>query len=342
MTYIFAAITLLIFAFILINFCHKYHILENYSGDKHQKYTSSQHTPLIGGIICLLFTIFCINLNLVIKLFLFSIFIVGILSDLKILLSPTKRLLLQLIIIIFFLYVLDVHLVSTKLLFLDVILKNIVFSFFFTAFCLLVLINGTNFIDGTNGNVLVYYLIVSILIFILKKNELHTISYENIYLIIELIFILLILNYSNKLYLGDSGSFLLGSLFGLILVQLYLENETKLSSLFIVHVLWYPAFENLFSILRKFYFSKSPTQADNNHLHQLLYFFLIKKTNLNKILINNSVSVIINSYNFITIFLASAKPHHTQMIISLILFNIIFYILIYLSLLRFKKNYLKK
>jgi UDP-N-acetylmuramyl pentapeptide phosphotransferase/UDP-N-acetylglucosamine-1-phosphate transferase len=342
MIYILAAISLLILTFFLIKFCSKNHILENYNGDKHQKYTSSLHTPLIGGIICILFIFFFINLNLIIKLFLVSIFTVGILSDLKIFLSPTKRLLLQLIIIIFFFYVLEIHLVSTKLLFLDVILKNTVFSFFFTAFCLLVLINGTNFIDGTNGNVLIYYLIISILIFVLKTNEVQTISDENIFLIIELILILLIFNYSNKLYLGDSGSFLFGSLFGLILVQLYLENITKLSSLFIVHVLWYPAFENLFSILRKFYFSKSPTQADNNHLHQLLYFFLIKKTDLNKILINNSVSLIINFYNFITIFLASTKPHHTQMIVLLILFNIIFYILIYICLFNFKKNYLKK
>jgi len=342
MIYVYAAITILISIFFLINYCHKYHILENYSGDKHQKYTSSQHTPLIGGIVCLLFIIFFINLNLVIKLFLFSIFIIGILSDLKILLSPTKRLLLQLIIILFFLYLLDVHLVSTKLLFLDVILKNTIFSFFFTAFCLLVLINGTNFVDGTNGNVLVYYIIISILILILKKNEFESISEKNIFLVIELILILLIFNYSNKLYLGDSGSFLFGSLFGLILVQLYLENITKLSSLFIVHVLWYPAFENLFSILRKFYFSKSPTQADNNHLHQLLYFFLIKKTGFNKILINNSVSIIINFYNFVVIFLSFTKPHYTQMLVSLILFNIIFYILAYLSLFRFKKNYSKK
>jgi UDP-N-acetylmuramyl pentapeptide phosphotransferase/UDP-N-acetylglucosamine-1-phosphate transferase len=342
MIYIFAAISLLILTFFLIRFCNKYHILENYSGDKHQKYTSSQHTPLIGGIICLLFIFFFINLEFVIKLFLASIFIVGILSDFKILLSPTKRLILQFIIIIFFLYTLDIHLVSTKLLFLDVILKNTVFSLFFTAFCLLVLINGTNFVDGTNGNVLIYYLIISILIFILKTNEFQTISVKNIFLVIELILILLIFNYSNKLYLGDSGSFLFGSLFGLILVQLYQENITKLSSLFIVHVLWYPAFENLFSILRKFYFLKSPTQADNNHLHQLLYFFLIKKTSLNKILINNSVSVIINFYNFVVIFLAFTKHHHTQMLVSLILFNIIFYILAYLSLFRFKKNYSKK
>ena len=342
MIYILSAIFVLISTFFLIKFCNKYHILENYNGDKHQKYMSSAHIPLIGGIICLLFIFLFINLNLVIKLFLASIFIVGILSDFKILLSPTKRLILQFIIIIFFLYTLDIHLVSTKLLFLDVILKNTVFSLFFTAFCLLVLINGTNFVDGTNGNVLIYYLIISILIFFLKTNEFQTISVKNIFLVIELILILLIFNYSNKLYLGDSGSFLLGSLFGLILVQLYMENVTKLSSLFVVHVLWYPAFENLFSILRKFYFSKSPTQADNNHLHQLLYFFLIKKTGLNKILINNSVSIIINFYNFVVIFLAFTKPHHTQMLVSLILFNIIFYILAYLYLFRFKKNYLKK
>ena len=342
MIYIYAAIFLLILAFFLVKFCNKYHFLENYSGDKHQKYTSSQNIPLIGGSISLLFVFFFINLDLVIKLFLASIFILGILSDLRILVSPTKRLLSQFIIIISFLYVLDIHLVSTKLIFLDIILKNIVFSFIFTAFCLLILINGTNFVDGTNGNVLIYYLIISILIYIFKINEFQTISYKNIFLIIELIFILLIFNFRNKLYLGDGGSFLFGSLFGLILVQLYLENIKNISSLFIVHVLWYPAFENLFSILRKFYFSKSPIQADNNHLHQLLYFFLMKKTSLNKILINNIVSLIINLYNFITILIASTKPHHTQMIVMLILFNITFYVLIYLSLLKFKKNFLKK
>lgn len=342
MIYIYAAIFLLVLIFFLIKFCNKYHILQNYSGDKHQKYTSSQNIPLIGGGISLLFIFFFIDLNLAIKLFLACIFIFGILADIKILVSPNKRLLMQSIIIVFFLYVLDVNLVSTKLLFLDVILKNTVFSFIFTAFCLLILINGTNFIDGTNGNVLIFYLIISILIFILKTNELQTISYENIFLMIELIFILLIFNYSNKLYLGDGGSFLIGSLFGIILVQLYLENITRISSLFIVIVLWYPAFENLFSILRKFYFLKSPTQADSNHLHQLLYFFLIKKISLNKILANNSVSLIINFYNFITIFVASSKPHHTQMLVLLIIFNTIFYILIYLSLLKFKKNCLKK
>jgi UDP-N-acetylmuramyl pentapeptide phosphotransferase/UDP-N-acetylglucosamine-1-phosphate transferase len=207
---------------------------------------------------------------------------------------------------------------------------------------LLIVINGTNFVDGNNGNVLIYYLIISILIFIFGINKFQTISNENIFLIIVLIFILLIFNFRNKLYLGDSGSFLFGSLFGLILVQLYLENIKIISSFFIVLLLWYPGFENLFSILRKFYFSKSPIQADNDHLHHLLYFFLMKKTGLNKVVVNNTTSLIINFYNFVIIFIASTKPHHTQTSVLLILFNVIFYVLVYLSLLKFKKSYLKK
>jgi hypothetical protein len=207
---------------------------------------------------------------------------------------------------------------------------------------MLVLINGTNFIDGNNGNVLIYYLIISIFIFLLNSNGFKSVSNENIFFIIELILILLIFNCLNKLYLGDGGSFLFGSLFGIILIELYLNNIKIISSFFVILVLWYPSFENLFSIIRKFYFAKSPAEADNNHLHQLLYFFLIKKINLNKIFINNSVSFIINFYNFIIILIGFSKPNYTQLLILLILLNIIFYILVYFSLLNFKKNYLKK
>ena len=68
----------------------------------------------------------------------------------------------------------------------------------------------------------------------------------------------------------------------------------------------------------------------------------MKKTNLKKIIVNNSVSLIINVFNFATIFIASTKPHHTQTVVLLILFNVISYIVIYLTLFKFKKNYLKK
>ena len=161
-------------------------------------------------------------------------------------------------------------------------------------------------------------------------------------LVIELISILLIFNFFNKIYLGDSGAFLLGAAFGFMSIKLYLDNPERISSFFIVLLLWYPAFENLFSIIRKFYFSKSPMYPDNNHLHQLLYFFLTKKLSWNQVLLNSGVGLLINFYNFIILFIGFTKLYHTQFMIFLIFVNLFVYILVYLGLFKFKNSYLKK
>ena len=76
--------------------------------------------------------------------------------------------------------------------------------------------------------------------------------------------------------MGDSGSYALGLMCGYFLIKIYELNQ-EISPYFIILLLWYPCFENLFSIIRKFSFRKSPINADNNHLHQLVYFYLKKK-----------------------------------------------------------------
>ena len=53
----------------------------------------------------------------------------------------------------------------------DLLLENYLFSLFFTLFCLMILINGTNFMDGLNGLVLAYYLMIIFIIFNLKLFE---------------------------------------------------------------------------------------------------------------------------------------------------------------------------
>ena len=53
-------------------------------------------------------------------------------------------------------------------------------------------------------------------------------------------------------------------------------NE-KISPYFIANLLLYPAFENLFSIIRRVSLNKKNYLADNNHLHQLLFKYLKKK-----------------------------------------------------------------
>lgn len=333
----YALIFILLSTFIFIKLSQKYKILLNYNGDIHQKYTSFEKTPLIGGCIFLLSIFLFTDLTYLAKLYLISIFIIGILSDLKLLKSPSKRLIFQFLIIIIFLYILDLKLIFTKFQILDFFLQNIFFSFFFTAFCLLIVINGTNFIDGNNLVVLGYYLMVTLIILFFNKHELNTISELNIFLLIEVISILLVFNFLNKIYLGDNGALLIGSFFGIILIEFYLENILKISSFFIVLILWYPAFENLFSIIRKFYFSKSPMEPDDNHLHQLLYFFLLKKFKFNKIFINNSVGLLITLYNSIIVFSGASYANHTQLMISLIFFNMTVYFTTYMFLKNFKK-----
>ena len=135
-------------------------------------------------------------------------------------------------------------------------------SLFFTLFCLMILINGTNFIDGLNGLVLTYYLMIIFIIFNLKLFEYSFLNNSGVILIMMILIYLILFNIFNQLYLGDSGSYLIGFFFGYFLLQIY-ENNQLISPYFIALLLWYPAFEILFSIIRKIKFKKSPFKPDN-------------------------------------------------------------------------------
>ena len=123
-----------------------------------------------------------------------------------------------------------------------------------------------------NNLVIGYYLIIlSLILFIgLDKAIINLDVIISKYIII-LIF-LFIFNILNKLYLGDSGSYLIGFSIGALLISVYKEIPF-FSPFFVVLFLWYPCFENLFSILRKYKFNLSPLRADNKHLHHLFIFF---------------------------------------------------------------------
>ena len=113
----------------------------------------------------------------------------------------------------------------------------------------MILINGSNFIDGLNGLLLGYFLLI---LFILYKLNLLTILIfliVFIYFFIILIFIF-ILNFINQLFLGDGGAYSLSFLFGFVLIYIYNSTEF-ITPYFIILLLWYPCFENLFSIIRK-------------------------------------------------------------------------------------------
>ena len=325
-----------VFIYLINSYIIKNKYLLNFSGETHQKFLGTKKAPLSGGIFLILFlSTILIEKNIMIYIFLIFIFILGLFSDLKILSLPSRRLFYQFILIILFVYFSDISTISTRVVFIDYALQNYYISIFFTTFCLIILVNGTNFIDGLNGLVLTYYLIVIAILY--KLNLLTGINFNDFDVLYfsYLLFIMIIFNLLNQFYLGDSGSYLLGFLIGYILVKIH-NYDSNISPFFVVLLLWYPCFENLFSIIRKFKFGRSPVFPDNRHFHQLLFYFLKKKFKFGNLACNNYSSIVINFYNFFILFFGSYNIYNTQLLIILILINILFYTIIYLKLLNFR------
>ena len=93
--------------------------------------------------------------------------------------------------------------------------------------------------------------------------------------IVIVLFILLIFNLSGYLYLGDSGSYLLSLFTGFFLIEFSNANPA-ISPYFIIVLLWYPCFELLFSMIRRFLKKKETYKPDTEHLHQLFYKLISK------------------------------------------------------------------
>ena len=332
--FIFIIIQILI-SFLLLYFFKKNNFLLNLSGNKHQEFATEKKIPLIGGVIIISMILFSIFRNFnIFLIFLFAIFLVGLLSDLKKFNSPIFRLLAQFFLILICVYFLDIDLNFTRVNFLDYLLSNYLFALVFTSFCILIIVNGTNFIDGINSLVFGYYIIVSFVIFILKREGFNIDFFFPITFLIPSLILLFFLNIYNKLFLGDSGSYLLGFLFSIELINFYLNN-LNISPFFIILLLWYPAFENLFSILRKINFNKSPIYPDTNHLHQLIFSFFRKK-NFSVLKSNNFTGIFINLYNITVISLSMIDPYHTQLQIILIILNLSVYCFFYMRLFKYR------
>jgi len=322
--------------YFLNNYIKNGNFLSNYKGQKHQKFVGSKNIPLSGGIFLTFSVIILFNYySLYLSIFIFFIFCVGFASDTNFLSSPKLRLLIQSLIIVFFVFFLDIKIYETKFILLDRLLENIYFRYFFSAFCLLILINGSNFIDGLNGLLIGYFTMIIFIVFYLNFNSYLGIEKNIIFLFLLTLVYLFILNINNKLFMGDSGSYVLGMICGYLLIKIYEFNQ-EISPYFIILLLWYPCFENLFSIIRKFSFRKSPINADNNHLHQLVFFYLKKKKFLKKFNVNNASSFLIILYNLLIFTVSLNSMSNSQFQITLVLFNIIVYLTIYFKLFTFK------
>ena len=222
----------------------------------------------------------------------YAMFFVGFLDDLKINIIPLKKLLLMISLLFFLIYFLPIKIFYIDFPLLSFLLENQFLSSVFVLLCLLFVIIGANLVDGFNGLLTINLLLINI---ILTYINLNSANLEfSFFLIAQIIILLsfLLFNFPNaKIFLGDSGAFLLGSLVALNVIKTNNLNP-NISAFFFCTLLFYLFFEVFFSFFRKLIQKKSPIYPDEKHLHMLSYrkisiLFGKEKSNyLNSIAIN--------------------------------------------------------
>ena len=220
---------------------------------------------------------------------------------------------------------------SIRIDFFDGLLNIFIIKLFFTSFCLLVLINGTNFMDGVNTLVVGYFILVfSNLLYL---SNVFNFNLDTSFVSICLVSLsgIYIFNFLGKMFLGDGGSYLISFVAGIILIK-FSNDNFLVSPYYIVALLWYPAYENLFSIIRKKILKKSPSTPDNEHLHQLIFLYLNKSFNIDKNLSNLLSGIMICTYNLLFFIIIFDWYFFTATLVYSVLLNVFLYNLLYFFL----------
>ena len=325
------------FLCVIINYIlSKYNFLTDKKFFSHKSFVSKNAVPISGGLIFALITLLFLRFETYSIYVIFLIFIVGLLSDLNILKSPHKRFILQISVILVLVFLTKNFIFSIRIPFFDELLTYTFFKYFFVIFCLLVLINGSNFMDGVNTLLIGYFLSVILIMIILIDKYNFNFEVKNLKIIFSVLLILFVFNYFEKFFCGDGGSYLISLFAGYYLTKLS-NLDLVISPYFIACLLWYPAYECLFSMIRKKIKKKEVTGPDNNHLHQLLFIFFTKKIKFKRWIVSSLTGIFINIYNLTVFLIAFVNISQTKILISIIFLNITLYNLVYYIL--NKKNY---
>ena len=266
----------------------------------------------------------------------YSVFIVGFLDDLRINIKPFKRLMLMVFLLFIIIYFLPIKIFNIDVPFLSSFMSSHLFSSIFILLCFLFVINGANLIDGFNGLLTINLIIINIILTYININN-QNLEFS-ILLISQIIILLsfLLFNFPNaKIFLGDSGAYIMGALTGLNTIITNNLNP-KISSFFFCTLLFYLFFEVFFSFFRKLIQKKSPIYPDDKHLHMLSYYKISRVYEKSKS--NYLNSIIINLLYLILITPGLYLLNDTQLSRYWFFILLFIYLIIYSRLYRLIKN----
>lgn len=167
-----------------------------------------------------------------------------------------------------------------------------------TVFVFLVVVNAINFIDGIDG--LAITEVIKVILIIEFFSDDFTSLAPLGFLVITSILPLYYYNFKKKrkVFLGDAGSMLLGTLAMIYILQTLGENfmfKPELApnkTLFVILLIIYPLVDLLRVFILRIKDGKSPFVADQNHIHHLLSINK-KFSPIKTILLINTVCILI-------------------------------------------------
>jgi len=249
-----------------------------------ERSTHSVRTPTLGGVgiyisLVVVMTIIGGVLDTKILLLILGsltiLFFLGLKDDLLIL-SPRKKLIGQILAALVLIAFTDTRILGFSGLFGISILPYWL-SVAFTMFVYLLIINAYNLIDGVDGlaGSLALLAAGSFVFLSVKINDvtMATIAVSLVGALVPF----LRLNFSNqkKIFMGDTGSMIIGFLIAFFSVRFISNTQTNPTSQFfncspivVLSIVFFPLLDTLrIFLIRLVIFKKSPFSADRNHLH---------------------------------------------------------------------------
>lgn len=244
----------------------------------------SNNTPTLGGIgiflsLVVVMTFVGAMLNTKVLLLVMGgltiLFFLGLKDDLTVL-SARSKFLGQLFAALLLIVFTDTRIIGfSKILDVDILPYWI--SIFFTLFVYILIINAYNLIDGVDGLAgsiaLFISAVFSVLFYFSGALSLATISVA----LIGSLLAFLRLNFSekNKIFMGDTGSMIVGFLLAFFTISFISQSQTNIESEYFkgspalaLAMLFYPLMDTFrIFFIRIFLLKKSPFEADKNHIH---------------------------------------------------------------------------
>jgi len=277
----------------------------------------SKRTPTFGGVgifisLVVVMTIVGAYLNTKILFLtmggLTILFFLGLKDDLTVL-APSRKFLGQFVTALLLIFFTDTRIVS----FSDILDINELpywFSIVFTLFVYTLIINAYNLIDGIDGlagTIVIVASIVFVYLFI-EANELSLATIAVALAGATLAFLRFNFSKSKKIFMGDTGSMIIGYLLAFFTISFIHKAQTEVlmkyhygSPALALAILFYPLIDTFrIFFIRIFILKTSPFKADRNHIHHK--FIVIGYSHL-------LTTIIISGINFVIVCIAFNMLH---------------------------------